>query len=138
MNDQTGMMGSFNRATDILSALQNAVAAIQSANNSLNRQPFIGGAVAAVNSLSTTAVQVVSAGSSRSHLTFHNPGTVNAWVYPLTNVSGGTNAPTLSSLGGSFQIFPGAFFTVTDAVNSAWLAFSASGSANPLTVMASS
>jgi hypothetical protein len=143
MPDNGGMggMGGSNRATDILSALQNAVTAIQSINISYSKAPFIGGAITtSVNTLSTTAIQVLAAGSSRSHLTFHNPNPngVNTWVYPVTNISGATNAPTLGSLGGAFSVLPGAYLTVTDAVNSAWFAFSSSGSANPLTIMVSS
>jgi hypothetical protein len=138
MGGTTALSGSV-RITDILSTLQNAVTAAQSLANSFNRSPFIGGVVVTnANNLSTTAVQVVSAGSSRVHLTFHNPGAVTAFVYPVSTVSASTVVPVSSSPGGSFQIFGGAYFSVFDGANSAWMAFSSSGSANPLTVIGSS
>ena len=129
--------------SDILSTQQNGVAALRDLSASLGsgtggvglggiiaQATFVGGTVTGLNSLSTTAVSAVAANPSRVNLTFHNPGTVPAYVYPTAS-----GAPTTTSLGGALTVFPGAFLTVVDTTNGAWSAFSSSGSGNPLTIM---
>jgi hypothetical protein len=125
--------------SDILSTQQNGVAALRDLNTTLGAgggfASFPGGAVTGLNSLSTTAVQAVGANAGRLNLTFHNPGTVTAFVYPNTGAGGTPLTPLTSAVGGSFMVVPGGFLTVVDATNGAWSAFSSSGSNNPLTVM---
>jgi hypothetical protein len=125
--------------SDILSTQQNGVAALRDLSTALGSggafSNFMGGSVTGLNSLSTTAIQAVGANAARLNLTFHNPGTVAAYVYPNIGATGMPLTPSTSALGGAFTIFPGAFLTVVDGTNGAWSAFSASGSNNPLTVM---
>ncbi len=99
--------------------------------------PASGGKVTPINNVGTTFAQVVGSNSFRQSLTFHNPGTVAVYVGPTTTATGAANAPTLSALGGAFQILPGAFFVVTGECTQAWGALAASGTTNPLTVMES-
>lgn len=91
------------------------------------------------NSIGTTAQQVLGTQGQRVAVTFHNPGTVTMYVYP------GTLAvpPTLGSVGGAFEIFPGGDRTLyagntnnVTAINGTWSAFAAS-SGGSLTVIES-
>lgn len=118
---------------EVVSNLKNGVINIGQLSKILSF--FMGGAVTAVNNVTTTGAQVLAANSARINLSFHNPGNVNLFVYPLVNALGTTNAPTLSALGGSFVVFPGAYFAVVDTTNGAWGAFAASGTTNPLTIL---
>lgn len=126
------MAGNLN---DILAALQNGVNAIRD----VSFLPPISGQVISVNNLSTTAVSVLTSTTVRTSITFHNPSVngPNVFVYPTTPLGGGTNTPTLSALGGSFAVLPGAFLCLTDGSSGSWFAFSSSGSSIPLTVMVS-
>lgn len=96
------------------------------------------GKVSGVNSVGTGGAQVIGANSRRMGLRFHNPGTVTLYVYSANTAP----APTLSALGGAFIIFPqndvtiyGGNVGILHDVNSAWSAFAATGSSNPLTMM---
>ena len=88
-----------------------------------------------INTLSTTIMVVIASSVIRHGIVFHNPGTVNAYVFPTAIAT----APTTALVGGSFIIDPGG--TVTFAamgfanVNAGWSGFSASGSGNPLTIL---
>jgi hypothetical protein len=87
--------------------------------------------ITALNSLSTSPVQAIPSNVARIAITFHNPGVITAYVCP-SNITG-----SLASLGGCYVIFPGSDMTIyggAGPVNGIWLAFSASGSGNPLTV----
>jgi hypothetical protein len=90
-----------------------------------------------VNSVGTSPSQVIGNNSQRVAIKFHNPGTVNVYCYS----SQVTPAPSLSALGGTYVVYPGADYTIEggnvitiSAVNGPWFALSASGSANPLTI----
>ena len=101
--------------------------------------PTSGGKVYAYNNLSTTPETVAAANQSRVSITFHNPGTVNAYVAPANVQTTGTNAalsPTTSALGGCLLILSGGGqLTISGECQGAWQGFSASGSGNPLTVI---
>lgn len=96
-----------------------------------------GGKLTASNSIGTIGAQVLAANPSRVKVTFHNPGTNNIFVYPTINVAGGSNTPSNASPGGAFQIFPGSLLTIDGECQTAWGAFSNTGSSNPLTIMES-
>jgi len=99
--------------------------------------PTSGGKVTPINSLNT-AMQIILAGNpQRSSISFHNPGTVVVYVAPLLNALGQTFTPTLSALGGTFQIGPGATLTLGGECQFGWQALAAIGVNNPLTVMES-
>lgn len=94
--------------------------------------------ITGVNVITTTGAQIIGAGSQRRGIHFHNPGTVTVYVYSLLQ----SPAPSLAALGGTFVVFPqnditlyGGNVGTLHAVNSAWGAFSASGSNNALTIM---
>jgi hypothetical protein len=88
-----------------------------------------------VNNVGTAAVSVIAANQTRFGLVFHNPGIANVYVFP----SAMTVAPTTSSVGGSFIIYPGSTLsfpsTLFSNVNGAWSAFSDGGSNQPFTVL---
>lgn len=91
-----------------------------------------------VNNIGMSGVQVIGQNSRRVGIRFHNPGTVTLYVYSVNT----TPIPTLSALGGAFIIFPqnditiyGGNVGILHDMNSAWAAFAASGSTNPLTIM---
>ncbi len=92
-----------------------------------------------INNIGTTAQQVLGTQGQRVAVTFHNPGTVTMYVYPAQL----SPAPTLSTLGGSFEILPGSDRTLyggntsnITAINGAWSAFAAS-STGSLTIIES-
>lgn len=96
--------------------------------------PANGGKVTPINSLGTTALQVIGPNPQRASLTFANPGTVMVYVAPLINAVGGSFTITLSALGGSFPILAGGMLTLQGEISLGWQALAASGSNNPLTV----
>lgn len=85
----------------------------------------------------TAAVQAIAGNPQRVRITFHNPGTVNVYVAPTITATGGALNPTLSALAGTFIIFPGGLLAIEGECQTAWQAFAASGTNNPLTVMES-
>lgn len=101
-----------------------------------------GGRVYAFNNLTTAPQQVVGANPQRQNITFHNPGTIDAFVAPVSVIVNGSDSPlspTPSALGGCFRIYAnGGTLTITGECQKAWQAFSASASGNALTVMDSS
>jgi hypothetical protein len=66
-----------------------------------------------------------------------NPGINALYIYPMTQANGQPLAPTLASLGGTFEIVPAALITFTGECQVAWGALAAAGSTNPLTIMES-
>lgn len=99
-----------------------------------------GGKVYAYNALTTAPQAVAPANTSRTQITFHNPGTVDVFVAPATviNASGSAIAlvPTTVLLGGCFRVFGnGGALVIGGECQTAWQAFAASGTGNPLTVM---
>jgi len=95
-----------------------------------------GGKVTAVNNLGTTGIQVVAANPQRAKLTFHNPGTVDVYVYPQYDLNNVALTPVVGTVGGCFLVFAnGGTFSIEGECQFAWFALAASGSNNPLTVM---
>jgi hypothetical protein len=89
--------------------------------------------VVPINNLSTLPTQIIGSNDQRVAITFHNPGTIKAYVFSIKILP----VPALNSLGGTYVIFPGADITVYggyDFVNGVWSGFSASSSNNPLTI----
>src|SRR5215472_1272540 len=99
--------------------------------------PTNGGKVWVRNNLNQTAQQVVAANPSRVTLTFANPGQQTVYVAPATDAQGNPIALALASLGGSFPVFAGAYWSVSGECQTPWQAIVASGSSQPLTVMES-
>src|ERR1700719_4475893 len=100
--------------------------------------------ITAFNNISTAPIQVASVNPSRKKITFHNPGTIDIVVFPLTAFAGlpsgaGSSvnlAPTVGALGGGFRIFANGGETKREgqAAKQGWQALSLSSSGNPLTV----
>jgi len=101
--------------------------------------------IIAVNNIGTSPGTIIAQGP-RNSITFHNPGSVDIVVFPLTvlqNVPGGSSValvPSTAVLGGGFRIFAnGGDRTVEgQAASQGWQALSISGSGNPLTIMVTS
>lgn len=100
-----------------------------------------GGKVYAYNAITTAPATVVPANTSRTLITFHNPGTIDIFVAPTTVINPVTGSavalvPSTAALGGCFRIFAnGGSLIIGGECQTAWQAFSASGSTNALTVM---
>lgn len=99
-----------------------------------------GGKVYAFNNI-TALTTVIAVNVARTTLTFHNPGTDTIYVAPLLAMSGGSSVsltPSLSNLGGTFAVFPGAFMVITGECQGAWQCVpGAVATTHPLTVMES-
>ena len=89
----------------------------------------------AVNNLGTVGTTVMNATTGLAGLIVHNPGTANLYFYSL---SLGTT-PTLSALGGTLEVLPGAVFAFPSInyanFNVGLGAFVATGAGAPLTIM---
>lgn len=102
-----------------------------------------GGKVYSFNTISTASQAVAQPNPDRQKITFHNPSDVNIYIAPavISNSSTGsqtTFAPTTAALGGCFVVFAdGGTLVIEGECQIGWQAFSASGSAKPLTVMES-
>lgn len=103
--------------------------------------PTSGGKLYAYNTLgAVTPVVVAPANPDRQRLTFHNPGTVDVFVYPAYKLNTGSNvanAPTVAAPGGSFRIYGngGSLTLEGGEIGQAWSALAASGTTEPLTVL---
>ena len=87
-------------------------------------------------SLATSSVQVLPQTPQTRRVTFHNPGSITIYVCQALDANG--SALTPGAHPGNWAIYGGGMMTFTgDGVAGAWLATSASGSGNPLTVAAS-
>jgi len=99
--------------------------------------------ILAYNNIGTSPINVIGINPSRRLITFHNPGSVDIVVFPLTvlqNIAGGgsiTLTPTTALLGGGFRVFGngGEIVRTGQAAKQGWQALSVSGSNNPLTIM---
>lgn len=96
--------------------------------------PVLGPIGVAVGTLGTTWTQVLAADVSRRGVIFHNPGSVNVFVAPA-NLSAQP-----ASGAGALLIYPGEEQDVLaldehQNVNAAWMAWAASGSNRPLTIL---
>lgn len=124
---------------DVNSTLQNVARQIgQLANAFTNAAPTqtttTSPSATAINNLGTTIATVISTSLVRHGLIFHNPGTVNAYVFPSL-----ATTVTTALVGGSFIIYPGGTLefpsTVYTNINCAWSAWVATGSSQPLTIV---
>lgn len=101
--------------------------------------PTSGGKVYAFNNLSTTPATIIAANPARVSVTFHNPGSVDAFIFPTFVQNTGSSlalTPSTGALGGCLRLFAnGGQITMTGECQGPWRAFSASGSSNPLTVI---
>jgi hypothetical protein len=101
--------------------------------------PTSGGKWYAYNNLSTTPMVVAPANQYRKTITFHNPGSIDAFIAPQYVVNTGSDValtPTTSLLGGCYRIYGnGGSLTLSGECSGQWQAFSASASGNPLTVI---
>ena len=100
-----------------------------------------GGFVLAYNNISTTPVQVAGADPARKKITFHNPGTIDIFIAPVSIQTSGSDvpfSPNTSALGGCFLVYGnGATLVIEGECQKAWQAFSRTSSSQPLTVMVS-
>ena len=101
--------------------------------------PTSGGKIYAYNNLSTAPAVVAAANQFRISITFHNPGTIDAFIAPaLVQTTGSSVAlvPTTAALGGCFRVYAnGGSLVFTGECQGAWQAFSASAAGNSLTVV---
>src|SRR3974390_1731814 len=98
-----------------------------------------GGKIRAFNNISAgPPTLVLPANPSRQSLTFHNPGTIDVFVYPAADATGVPLNPNNNSLGGCFRVYAnGATTMITGECQQAWYAFSVTGNLNPFTTMES-
>lgn len=106
--------------------------------------PTSGGKIYAFNNINSTPQIVAPARSSRTQISFYNPGANTIWVAPTvaqainsipTSITDQVLIPSPSALGGCFMIYPnGGSLTLVGECQKAWQAFSSTGSTNALTV----
>lgn len=102
-----------------------------------------GGKVYAYNNITNANnVTVAPANPSRQRVTFHNPGTVDVYISPLSAFASATASspssltPTTGALGGARVVYAnGGTLEISGECQGAWQALAASGTTNPLTVM---
>lgn len=101
-----------------------------------------GGKVYAYNNVSEFGlVTVAPANQNRVRLTFHNPGTSDIFIAPVTVQTSGASValtPSNASLGGCIRVYGnGGQFIVDGECQGAWQAFAITGAGitNPLTVI---
>lgn len=111
--------------TDIYNAI---ITLTQSLNNLVGDLQRFGGLTYVLNGISTTPSVVLGQNTKRSVANFHNPNLSGPtiWVYPTAVAS--STPIVVGSLGGTYQVLPGAFLPLNGNVQSQWLAFSSSGS----------
>lgn len=113
--------------------------------------------VRAINYLDTVPRLVIGSNATRTGITFHNPGTFPAIVFPELVLVYGTDphnalptahgdiqaqghnhrlVPTLEKVGGGFYLHPtGTLFFTEPTCQQAWQALVLNGTCQPLTVM---
>jgi hypothetical protein len=101
-----------------------------------------GGSPLAFNNISTTPQQVLGGVAARRKITFHNPGTVDIFIAPVTvagaNGSDTPLTPTTIALGGCLRVYAnGGTLEISGECQKPWQALAASGSTNPLTILVS-
>jgi len=95
-----------------------------------------GGKVKGFSAIGASPVVVAPANAMRVRITFHNPGgAATLYVAPTLDRDGQTIVPTLTSLGGCFAVYQGAFVTIEGECQGAWQCLASTGVNNPLTVM---
>lgn len=132
---------------DVNSTLQNIARQLgEQAQSQKNAVPNANASTSPVcypyNNIGTsTATTVINANTKRYGLVFHNPGTATIYVYPnnITQAPVSASAPSYSSVGGSFIIYPSATLSFPSTMfanaNGAWSAFSGTGSSQSFTVV---
>lgn len=87
-----------------------------------------------INNLGTAIATVIGTSTLRHGIIFHNPGTVNVYLFPTLNTAVATNA-----VGGAFIILPAGSLSLPSTtfpnVNCGWSAWATTGSNQPLTVV---
>lgn len=98
-----------------------------------------GGRVYAFNALTTAPQQIVGSNPARQKITVYNPGAVDVYIAPTLVQNTGADVPltpSVSALGGCFIVYKnGGCISISGECQKPWQAFSASGTANPLTVI---
>lgn len=100
-----------------------------------------GGKIYGYNNISESGlVMVAGANSSRTKITFHNPGTHSIFIGPAVIQTSGSNvtfSPSNAALGGCILIAAGSTFTFEGECQGAYQAFAltGAGTTNPLTVI---
>jgi len=95
-----------------------------------------GGKVKGFSAIGATPIIVAPANAQRVRIVFHNPGaTATLYVAPMLDRDGLAIVPTLTSLGGTFAVFGGAYVTIEGECQGAWQCLASTGVNNPLTVM---
>lgn len=113
--------------------------------------PANGGKTIAFNNITNASnTNVAPVNPQRTSLTFFNPGTQTIYIsqtrqvtFTQTAVSASNEpsytesvlTPTLSTLGGTMPLLPGAMMILTGECTKAYQALAAGGTANPLTVV---
>lgn len=121
--------------TDIYNAMVTLTQSLNYLTTSLIGQ---GGNFTAINNLSSAAfVNVLPISQTRKTISFHNPGVSSIFVAPTTL---GPNSsiqfsPTNTQLGGTIEIFPGGWITLSGAVRQAWQALASNQSSQPMTIL---
>lgn len=94
--------------------------------------------ITAVNDLSPTPKLVIGKHSTRTGITFHNPGQGTVVVFPEKVLVNGHNVllqPSINARGGGFLLAYGAtLFIGEPTAQQAWQALALSGIDNPLTI----
>lgn len=95
--------------------------------------------VRAFNTIASSfTTQVLPANTSRGSIVFSNPGTVIVYVAPTLDAAGAAISPSSAALGGTFSVAAnGGTLSLAGAVQTAWVAFSTSGTGNPFTTLES-
>lgn len=98
----------------------------------VNQTPILGPIGVGIGTLGSVWVQVLPADPARKGITFYNPGLNNLRVSP-SNLASQNNA-------GAFLIYPGEMFDLFSEdelvnVNSAWMAWTDSGSNQPISIL---
>ena len=101
--------------------------------------PFAGGGFLDVNTLGTTAAQVIAADPTRVSISFINPNaSIAVAVFTVSDINGNSLLGTTYNQGGCAPIAAGAVITFTgDSAKLAWAAVAASSSNIGLTIVTS-
>jgi hypothetical protein len=102
--------------------------------------PTSGGKVYAFNNISSiTALLVAPANTSRTEITFHNPGDTDILIFPQFQQTGGSQSAlnvTVAAPGGAFLVYAnGGDRTIRGECQGAWFALCVASTGKPLTVL---
>lgn len=86
--------------------------------------PIVAGVTVGLNTITDTAISILTASNNRKRISFHNPNTTsnaNLLVFQTLNASGSAQNCTFASPGGGWVIFPGGTLEIDgDASGGAW------------------